>query len=61
MDELNMKAVGLEAKLDYLKLKVVEAKVAHITKFKESDAYKLAHNTTVTQFFTKERLKMKRL
>lgn len=48
LDKFNMKVVGLEAKVDKLKLKVAEAKEVDISKFKESDAYKLVLNTATT-------------
>lgn len=41
-----MKPIGLEAEVDELKLKVVEAKKVGIANFKELDAYKLMLNTT---------------
>lgn len=59
MDKLNIKVVELEAKVDELKLKVAEANEVSITKFKESNAYKLMLNIVVAQFLAKERLKMK--
>lgn len=52
-----MKAVRLEAKVAKLKLKVIKAKEVSITKFRESNIYKLMLNATVTQFLTKEMLK----
>lgn len=59
LDELNMKAVGLEAEVGKLKVKVVKVKEVSTTKFKELDTYMLVLNTTVSQFLTKERLKIK--
>lgn len=54
-----MKAVGLEAGVDELKWKVVGVKKVGITKFNESDTYKLALNIVIAQFIVKKRLKMK--
>lgn len=59
LDELNVKAVGLEVEVLELKLKVAKAKEVGIAEFKESDTYKLTLNTVTVQFPTKERLKMK--
>lgn len=40
-------------------VKMAEAKEINVDKFHESDAYKLALNTTTSQFLAKERVKMR--
>lgn len=59
LNELQVKVVGLEAKVEELKTKVSETKKVNIDNFKESNTYKLALNIISTQFFAKERLKIK--
>lgn len=59
LDRFNAKTIGLEAKVIGLKAKMTETKEINIAEFKEFDAYKLEFNMIATQFFAKERLKMK--
>lgn len=54
LDELSVKVVRLEAKVDELKLKVAQAKDVGIIKFKKLNTYNLSLNTTTAQFLAKD-------
>lgn len=57
----NKKALELEAKVERLKIKVLEAKNIGMVEFKDSEAYKSHLTKTTTIFLTKKKIKMERL